>query len=200
MSSIIKFQSVGSIPPNDLVSVNQFAKEVEQHPTNLTTALKKGAYSIHSMRGPTRQTMNAITRADADRYIADRRDQGFLGNAVIKTKPEGFGVVYVVAPEPEFRPGRVKVGWTTNLDERFDSWRAVCPNLRVLRVWPTKNQAVEIVALMVAKRYGKRAAQELFDASSVDVLLAGLDAFFATLGVDPIQSYSEKFERAEERA
>jgi hypothetical protein len=170
-----------------LVLVRDLAHEVRQHRVSLLKDLKKRGCPLVEVRDPStgNQKAKAISRTDADAYIAAREAEGFGRSIKKASSNEGF--IYAVAPDPELRPSRIRVGWTTALDQRLSCYRAIAPDLRVLRIWPAKTQAIEVAALMAAERFGTRVGQELFDASSVDALLRGLDDLFAALGIERCQ-------------
>ena len=49
------------------------------------------------------------------------------------------GVFYIVSPEPEQDPSRIKVGFTSNINERLRKYRTIAPFSEVVRAWPCKS-------------------------------------------------------------
>jgi hypothetical protein len=168
---------------NSFILILDLAGEVGQHRVNLLKDLKRRGYELIDVRDPTtgNQKAKAVSRLDAEAYVTERQREGF-GKSVKKGRPEE-GFVYVIVPDPELRADRVKIGWTTNLDQRLGSYRAIAPELCVLRIWPAKTQAIETVTLLVAERFAARIGMELFDVPTINVFLQELDGLFAVLGI-----------------
>jgi hypothetical protein len=53
-------------------------------------------------------------------------------------QPDIGGVFYLIQLEPEHDPGRFKVGFATNIEERLRSHKTAAPLLKVLKTWPCK--------------------------------------------------------------
>jgi hypothetical protein len=166
-----------------LILIRDLASEIGQHRVNLLKDLKRRGYTLVDVRNPTtgNQKAKAISRSDANAYPSERQRNGFGKSAKKDSCDEGF--IYAIAPDPELRASHVKVGWTTNLNQRLDNYRTIAPELRVLRVWPAKTQAIETVALLVAKRFATQVGAELFDVPSINSFLEGLDGLFVALGI-----------------
>ncbi len=48
------------------------------------------------------------------------------------------GVFYLIQLEPEHDPGRFKLGFATNIEERLRSHKTAAPFAKVLKTWPSK--------------------------------------------------------------
>lgn len=126
----------------------------------------------------------ALSRADADRYLATRTSAG-----VVVPKPpipNSVGGVYVVSPDPELRPNRVKIGWATDFAERLSTHRGIAPGMAVLRLYATHAPWTETMALWAAGTRARSIAPEVFDADDVADVLDALDRQFAGIGVSRI--------------
>jgi hypothetical protein len=123
----------------------------------------------------------ALSRADADRYLAIRTSAGVL---VPKSLiPNGVGGVYVVCADPELRPNRVKIGWATDFAERLRTHRGLAPGMSVLRLYATHAPWTETMALWTAGTRARSIAPEVFDADDAADLLDVLDRQFVGIGV-----------------
>ena len=163
----------------EVILVKELAGMAGIHSRSVTRDLQRQGYDIVKRRtskgGP---PANALARVDADRYLAERHAGMVVVKPVVPEQTFGIGVVYVV----EAGPGRIKLGWTTNLSERLATYRTLIPDARVLRLWRTETQAVETVALMIATRHGVQIRGEVFEDS--DKVLVALDEQFERLGIE----------------
>jgi hypothetical protein len=55
------------------VLVNDLAREINRHHTNVHRDLKKRGFALIDVRAPSGQMMKALSRPEADRYLAARR-------------------------------------------------------------------------------------------------------------------------------
>lgn len=95
-----------------------------------------------------------------------------------QTPISGPGFVYVIEVDPELRPGRIKIGWSTKIEQRVTSYRTINPKIRVVRAWRRKAQSAEHAALAVGGGHGMQVGQrEVFDDKNGKIL-AALDALF----------------------
>ena len=111
---------------------------------------------------------------------------------------DGFGVFYIVQLEPELDPGRVKVGYTENLDERLRSHRTSAPFSVIVETWPCKplweKTAIDCVTQDCENLY-----TEVFRAANVDELIEKADDFFGlmpTVTTDIVDERSTGIENA----
>lgn len=94
------------------------------------------------------------------------------------------GVFYLVQLEPEFDPGRFKVGFAVGMTERLRHLRCSAPFATVLRTWPCRplweRTAIESVSVGC-----ERLHTEVFRAASLDEVAACCERFFAVM--PPVQ-------------
>jgi hypothetical protein len=55
------------------VLVNDLAREIDRHHTNVHRDLKKRGFALFDVRAPSGQMMKGLSQVDADRYLAARR-------------------------------------------------------------------------------------------------------------------------------
>lgn len=91
------------------------------------------------------------------------------------------GEYYIVQPDPLERPNRLKLGFSANLDQRLREYRALCPDLRVLRRFP-QVMGVEVWAHRYLMNGQRQSSREVFDVQDVDGLLRDADMFFSRVG------------------
>ena len=127
----------------------------------------------------------ALSRPDADKFKAAHTSPG----VVIEEKaivPEGLGGVYLVRPEPNLRPKRLKVGWADRFKDRLDTHRGIAPELEVVRLYVTNAKWTESMAILVLGKIGEGVAQEIFDLDDLDGAVAVLDRQFDNIQVTRI--------------
>lgn len=93
---------------------------------------------------------------------------------------DGVGVFYLIQLEPEFDPGRFKVGFTLAMAERLRYLRCSAPFATVFRVWPCRpvweRTAIESVTVGC-----ERLHTEVFRVRSLDEVAARCERFFEVM-------------------
>lgn len=124
---------------NEIISVIDVAKKLGQHKAHVFKILRRlGIDTVkeksHDARG---QKIAYITTHDYDRiseYLAGDKNE----SEVSAPQPDVGGVFYLIQLEPEHDPGRFKLGFATNIDERLRSHKTAAPFSKVLKTWPCK--------------------------------------------------------------
>lgn len=147
----------------EYVTIKNLASELSMDRSHALKLVKAMNLVITQVRNPESgmQAMSAISRRDADMVIETRKANGFslTANQVIANQSN---FLYVVAVDPEMRPGRVKVGKSMSVDNRIDSYRTICPQLEVIRTWSAP-ESCEGYLIALADAIGTRRGIELFD-------------------------------------
>ena len=88
-----------------------------------------------------------------------------------------FGVFYLVLLEPKLDPGRFKVGFTTNINERMRSYLTATPFAEVKETWPCKliweKTAIECISQDCEQLY-----TEVFRTNNIDDVIMRAKQFF----------------------
>ncbi len=91
---------------------------------------------------------------------------------------ESKGVFYLIQLEPEFDPGRFKLGFATNIDERLRSHKTAAPLCQVLNTWPCKllweKTAIEFITFGA-----ERLHTEVFRTNLIEEIESRCNSFFA---------------------
>ncbi|NJR52122.1 MAG: hypothetical protein HC780_23645 [Leptolyngbyaceae cyanobacterium CSU_1_3] len=82
--------------------------------------------------------------------------------------------------EPEFDPGRFKVGFAANMSERLRHLRCSAPFAVVMRTWPCR-RLWEKTAIESVSDSCERLHTEVFRASSTDEIIVRCERFFAVM-------------------
>jgi hypothetical protein len=90
------------------------------------------------------------------------------------------GVFYLIQLEPQFDPGRFKVGFAASMSERLRHLRCSAPFATVVRTWPCRRlwekTAIESVAAGC-----ERLHTEVFRAAALDEIINRCERFFAVM-------------------
>jgi hypothetical protein len=87
------------------------------------------------------------------------------------------GVFYLIQLEPEHDPGRFKLGFATNIEERLRSHKTAAPFSKVLKTWPCK-LLWEKTAIECASQGCARLHTEVFRTESIDEVQSRCEQFF----------------------
>jgi hypothetical protein len=167
---------------DDLVTIRDLAKTLGLDRSGMLKIVKKMGYDIVGRRSASTksQLASAITREDALDLIERRKMGGFAGTSTPRSVLEN-GVFYVVQLVPELSERRVKLGFTTSVEERLQQHRTAAPTAILLKTWPCK-RTWEVAAMDSITREGcNLILNEVFDCDDVAALIALGDAFFALM-------------------
>ena len=136
------------------------------------------------------QLVAYITQTDLERVAIElqaiaERDESDLsdnegGDDFISAKT---GVFYLIQLEPQFDPGRFKVGFAASISERLRSLRCCAPFATVIRSWPCR-RLWEKTAIDSVSAGCDRIHTEVFRAESMDEIVAKCERFFAVMSSD----------------
>lgn len=134
---------------------------------------------VHSDFSREQRTLT-ITAAEADRVRASTRERDASVLEYQTTHPDD-GVFYAVVVDP-IRPGRVILGFTSDLEQRLSSYRTSSPEEQVPFTIPCRRgwEATTIAALTNVEGCSQR-GQEVFDYSDSDALGERARNWFALL-------------------
>jgi hypothetical protein len=90
------------------------------------------------------------------------------------------GLFYLIQSEPRCDPGRFKLGFATNIEERLRSHRTSAPFSELLKTWPCK-LLWEKTAIECASQTCERIHTEVFRTESIGEIVSRLDQFFALM-------------------
>lgn len=122
------------------------------------------------------QKISYITTEDYEKikeYLAGAESEP----GVSATQADVGGVFYLIQLEPEHDPGRFKLGFATNIEERLRSHKTAAPFSKVLRTWPCK-LLWEKTAIECASQGCVRVHTEVFRTESIDKVQSRCEQFF----------------------
>ena len=136
---------------NELISVIDIAKSIGKQKAYVFKVMKRlGIETVKEKSSHARgQKIAYLTTSDYDRvkeYLVGKEDD----SDVSTIQSNIGGVFYLIQLEPEHDPGRFKLGFATNIEERLRSHKTAAPFSKVLKTWPCKllweKTAIECVA------------------------------------------------------
>lgn len=163
---------------NKLISVIDVAKEFGKHKAYIFKILKRiGIESVKQKSSDARgQKIAYITIDDYDR-VKEYLSRNSATNQISMAHADAGGVFYVIQLEPEHDPGRLKLGFASNLVERLRSHQTTAPFAKVLKTWPCK-LLWEKTAIECVSQGCERLHTEVFRTESIDEVLLRCDQFF----------------------
>lgn len=90
------------------------------------------------------------------------------------------GVFYLIQLEPEHDPGRIKLGFATNIEERLRSHKTAAPFSKVVKTWPCK-LLWEKTAIESISQGCERLHTEVFRSESIEEIQSRCEKFFALM-------------------
>ena len=122
------------------------------------------------------QKIAYITIEDYDRIKEYLVETG--NNPDVSTPQSDIGgVFYLIQLEPEHDPGRLKLGFATNIGERLRSHKTSAPFSKVLKTWPCKS-LWEKTAIECASQGCVQLHTEVFRTESIDEVTSRCEQFF----------------------
>jgi hypothetical protein len=170
-----------------LISVKDFAEQNGLLRQTVFKVLKRLEIEPSKSRGGNQnrgQTISYITQDDARRILealtssrSTRNGQEGEESEFTEASLYDVGVFYLLGLEPEHDPGRFKVGFASNLNERLRQHRCSAPYTQVVRTWPCRRlwekTAIECVTVGC-----ERLHTEVFRASSLKIVEEKCENFF----------------------
>ncbi|TVR10501.1 MAG: hypothetical protein EA385_03915 [Salinarimonadaceae bacterium] len=167
------------------ITVIDLARELGRPKQTLFKVMRKLGIEPRRVKSPESngQAVSVLSVEEAMR-IRDHLDRSMsaadrYGNLNdIENMPPGF--FYLAQLEPNFDPGRIKVGFAVNVEERVRQHRCSAPLLQVVAVWPCRF-LWERTAIDCVTAGCERLHTEVFRAVSVDDVRKRCDAFFSLM-------------------
>lgn len=162
----------------ETISVIDVAKSLGKHKAHIFKVLARlGIETVKEKSSTAKgQKIAYITTDEYDRikeYFAASEDD----SEAPANQPDVGGVFYLIQLEPEHDPGRFKLGFATNIEERLRSHKTAAPFSKVLKSWPCK-LLWEKTAIECASQGCVRLHTEVFRTESIDEVRSRCEQFF----------------------
>lgn len=165
------------------ISVIEISNRIGVHKTAVFKALKKLGISAkravnQNSRGQSVATLSHAEAVSVEAYFRGER----ASSRILDSNESGqTGEFYLVQLEPEYDPGRFKLGFAISVQERLRSLRCSAPLLTLVRSWPCKplweKTAIDCVTAIGCERLHT----EVFRTSDLKSIEGRCEAFFDLL-------------------
>jgi len=166
---------------DDLISVIDVAKKLGKQKAHVFKIMSR--LSIEAVKEKSSeargQKIAYITTDDYDRvkeYFIVNEDDAVA--SIIQ--PDLSGVFYLIQLEPEHDPGRFKLGFATNIEERLRSHKTAAPFSKVMKAWPCKLLWEKTIIECVTQGCD-RLHTEVFRTASIAEVQKRCEQFFALM-------------------
>ena len=167
--------------PNEMISVIDIAQIHGKRKQSIFKLLKRRG--IEQVKAPGEgargQAISYISQHDYEQLQPELSSiESDLGRSV-EAEPT-LGVFYLIQLEPEHDPGRFKIGFASNIDERLRSHRTAAPLCQLVKTWPCKPLWEKTAIDSVCAGY-ERLYTEVFRAPSLEEVELRCNRFFAVM-------------------
>jgi hypothetical protein len=181
-----------SLPSEEDIVVVDLADELQIRKQTVFKVMKRlGIQAVkrreYDRRG---QVISVIRKVDADAIRDDLRRttsgvrDGSSPAGDTRYLSEDSGVFYVAQLESAYDPGRVKVGFTTDIEGRLRRHRCSAPFAQCVKTWPCR-RTWERAAIDCVTTGAEQLHTEVFRVGSVQVVIDRADKFFGVMPVIP---------------
>ena len=160
------------------VMVNHLAKELEVDPSNLRKFIKKHEFEPFLIRAADtgNQPSLALTKEDAEQV----KSLWLTGKLGQEAREQAAGWFYIIMPVPEV-PGRLKIGFTSNLSKRLAAYQVICPSACILEHWFCQRSWEYAARDSITRKGCTRVGSEVFDCEDVAAVIENAKQFFALM-------------------
>lgn len=166
----------------DRVSIRDLADELGCLAQSIHKIVDRKRFEKQQLRDQDRRNQLVITiSADDAEFVRTYWRETNRRSAAVETDDDSssiaFGVFYLMQLEPVLQPGRIKVGFTFDVDERLRKHRCVAPHIAIVKTWPCRKRW-EFTAIDSITRNLEQIHTEVFLTTCIDDIVARADRFF----------------------
>lgn len=180
------------LSPDDGIAVVELADELQIRKQTIFKVMRRlGIQAVKRRESDRRgQLISVIRRNEAEvirdelRRITSAIKDGISGGSDARYFSEDSGVFYLV----QFHdPGRLKVGFTTDIDGRLRHHRCSAPFAKCIGTWPCR-RTWERAAIDCVTIAAEQIHTEVFRVDSVQIVIDRANKFFSIMPVIPESS------------
>lgn len=168
---------------DNTVLLSSLAEELDLDKSSLRKFVKAQGIEFARIRTPESrgQLTLALTPEDAEN-IRELRQSYVAGTFAGDLQTgNGSGHFYIIQVIPDLLKGRVKFGFTSNIDARLASHRTSAPTAELLKIYPARRSWEDAAIASITRVDCTLVANEVYDCEDTDTLIERADTFFALL-------------------
>jgi T5orf172 domain-containing protein len=158
-------------------TIHKVIRRLGISPTRATSPTSRGQLVSYITDGEARIVIETLSKVDRELPTGNFCDES--DRALVVTDSE-LGYFYLMKCEPSHDPGRFKVGFATNVQERIRHLRTSAPYIVLERTWPCR-RLWEKTAIECVTDGCERLGAEVFRAQSIDAVITKCETFFAQM-------------------
>jgi hypothetical protein len=173
----------------EFYTLKQIAEKLGKDPSGVRKYIKNNCPHIEwkTQRDQNGQKCFVFSSEDVHSILATRELQGYRIDEDKQAKPitDEVGLFYIIQLHPVDMPEVIKLGFTSDLTSRVTNHKTCCPELKVIKVFPSKRYWEKTSIDYLAKSLGlKNKGGEVFLCNDLDTLINIADQFFSILNKD----------------
>lgn len=169
---------------SDYVLVKDLAEELGVDRSVLRRWILRRGFEPIKVRAPgtAGQLALALSWEEADEVREQRlREYDIDDEGEISFLDDGLGWFYIIQIVPELEEGRVKLGFTNDVNARLVAHKTVVPTAEVLRTWPCNRKWEYAVIESVTRTGCTVLSREVFIFHNLEDLIKNCEAFFSIM-------------------
>ena len=172
----MKAESITLPSLEENTTLQQLATELQVDASYLRKFVLKKGFKIFLARavGTKSQPLTALTKEDAEE-VKELWNKKILGSTLPTSTRIGYFYVMRITSEV---PGRIKVGFSNNVDARLDTYQTFSPSAELIGYWPCRMSWERAATDSITRRDCTRLANEVFDCQDVEAVIENANQFF----------------------
>ena len=162
---------------NEYVSLEDLSNELGIDRSNARKWILDLGFKFFKVRSSVhRQLMNAVSLEDANKIKETRKLLGF--NSQKRIVASRCGYFYIMLLCPDLSNKRVKLGYTTLLQNRIIAHRTIAPTAKLLISWPCKDYWEKSAIDSLIRSDCVSITNEVYDCEDIEALVERGKQFF----------------------
>ena len=165
-----------------MITVKDLAAELGTDRSNLRKWIVQRGIEMTKVRDASTRGQETLAVSEQNaQQIRELRAPYTVANDLDGVDGTSTGVIYAIQPDPDMRPGRVKVGYSKRLQYRLATFRCVAPEATVIRTWDAPPDVESAIHLALSLTSDIKSAdtnatsQELFEAERPQRIVERVD-------------------------
>lgn len=160
---------------DDLYSFSELAIIFNMNKGNLIKLIQKMGLKTFEYRSPEHknQIVKAINKEGFDLLNKYRLGPDRIESDILVKKEE----FYLIQICPDISLKRIKIGYTTDIEQRIGNYKTICPTCKLIKTWPCKRIWEKAIIDMAIVKDFVKLGDEVFDCD-IEKLIERLDLIF----------------------